>query len=39
VKLGDKQIQFDLYLPGVTGPFRFAEFKLAPMVIAGKLEL
>jgi len=39
VNLSDKQIQFDLYLPGVAGPFRLAQFKLDPMVVAGKLEL
>jgi hypothetical protein len=39
VQLSDKQIQFDLYVPGVSGAFRFAEFKLERMVVAGKLEL
>ena len=39
VQLTDKQVQFDLYLPGVAGPFRLAQFKLEPMVVAGKLEL
>jgi hypothetical protein len=39
VQLSDKQLRFELYLPGVAGPFRFAEFKLQPMTVAGKLEL
>jgi hypothetical protein len=34
-----KKISFDLYLPGVTEPYRSAEFKLKDMVVAGKLEL
>ncbi|MEO5925658.1 MAG: hypothetical protein ABIR70_17680 [Bryobacteraceae bacterium] len=39
VQLSDKKVQFDLYIPGLAGPFRLAEFPLDPMVVAGKLEL
>ena len=39
VKLSDKAVGFDLYVPGVPGGFRSVEFKLEPMQIAGKLEL
>lgn len=39
IQLSDKQVQFELYIPGVAGPFRLAEFKLETMVVAGKLEL
>jgi hypothetical protein len=39
VQATDKQISFELYLPGVAGPFRQAEFKIAPMLSLGKLEL
>jgi hypothetical protein len=39
VELSDKTISFDLYLPGVPGPYRAAEFKLKDMVVRGKLEL
>ncbi len=39
VELSDKKVGFDLYIPGVSGPFRLVEFKLEPMVLAGKLEL
>ena len=39
VALRDKEVRFELYIPGVAGPFRAAEFKLEPMVFGGKLEL
>jgi hypothetical protein len=39
VELGDKTLDFDLYLPGVPAPFRGAEFALKDMVVAGKLQL
>jgi hypothetical protein len=39
VELSDKTLFFDLYLPGVSSPFRGAEFSLKDMVVAGKLEL
>jgi len=39
VQLSDKVLGFDLYIPGVTGGFRSAEFKLGDMQVAGKLEL
>ncbi|HEY4365522.1 MAG TPA: hypothetical protein VGN17_31465 [Bryobacteraceae bacterium] len=39
VQLSDKSVIFDVYLPGVSAPFRSAEFKLKDMVVGGKLEL
>ena len=39
VQLSDKTLTFDLYLPGVSAPYRTVEFKLKDMVVAGKLEL
>lgn len=38
VNASDKSIGFDLYLPGVPGPFRRVEFKTKDMVVDGKLE-
>jgi hypothetical protein len=38
-ELSDKTLTFDLYLPGVPGPYRTAEFKLKEMLARGKLEL
>lgn len=35
----DKSIEFDLYLPGVTPPYRMVEFRVKDMVVKGKLEL
>lgn len=35
---GEREIQFDLYIPGVAGPYRSATFKLEAMTVAGKLE-
>jgi hypothetical protein len=39
VQLSDKTVTFGLYIPGVSAPFRSAEFKLKDMVVRGKLEL
>jgi hypothetical protein len=39
VQLSDKTLTFDLYLPGVSAPFRSVEFKLKDMLVGGKLEL
>jgi hypothetical protein len=35
----DKSIVFELYLPGVTPPFRTVEFRVKDMMVKGKLEL
>jgi len=35
----DRTVGFDLYLPGVPGPFRRVEFKPRDMLVDGKLEL
>ncbi len=35
----DKSIEFDLYLPGVTNPYRMVEYQLKEMLYKGKLEL
>ena len=34
----DKSVGFDIYLPGVPGPFRRADFKTKDMLVDGKLE-
>jgi len=39
VQLSDKSVIFDVYLPGVSAPFRSAEFKVKDMVVGGKLEI
>jgi hypothetical protein len=39
VSESDKSIEFDLYLPGVTPPFRTVEFRVKDMIVKGKLEL
>jgi hypothetical protein len=39
VSESDKSIEFDLYLPGVTPPFRTVEFRVKDMITKGKLEL
>jgi hypothetical protein len=39
VQLSDKTLAFDLYLPGVSAPFRTVEFKLKDMLVGGKLEM
>jgi hypothetical protein len=38
VTAADKSVGFDLYLPGVPGPFRRVEFKTRDMLLDGKLE-
>jgi hypothetical protein len=35
----DKSVGFDLYMPGVPGPFRRVDFKIKDMLVDGKLEL
>jgi hypothetical protein len=35
----DKSVAFELYLPGVSGPFRTVQFKVKDMLVDGKLEL
>jgi len=39
VSEGDKSIEFDLYLPGLTPPYRTVEFRVKDMIVKGKLEL
>jgi hypothetical protein len=39
VQASDKTLAFELYLPGVSAPFRAVEFKLKDMIVRGKLEL
>jgi hypothetical protein len=39
VSEGDKSVSFDLYLPGVTPPYRSVEFRVRDMIVKGKLEL
>lgn len=34
-----KDITFELYIPGVTGPYRAATFKVKDMMFEGKLEM
>ena len=34
----DKEIRFELYLPGVAGPFRTVEFKLDGLMFGGRRE-
>jgi hypothetical protein len=38
VQLSDKTLAFDLYVPGVSAPFRTAEFALREMLVDGALE-
>jgi hypothetical protein len=35
----DKSVAFELYLPGVPGPFRTVQFKVKDMLVDGKLEM
>jgi hypothetical protein len=35
----DKELRFELYVPGITGPFREVEFRLADMLVDGQPEL
>ena len=37
--LKNEKAKFDLYVPGITGPYRAAEFRLADMVLNGELQL
>lgn len=37
--LKNEKLKFDLYVPGITGPYRAAEFRLADMVLDGELQL
>ena len=39
VQPSDKTVTFELYVPGVTPPYRSAEFKVKDMIVHGKLEL
>ncbi len=39
IEPGDKKISFDLYVPGVSAPYRIVEFNLKDMTVRGKLEL
>jgi len=39
VTASDKLVQFELYLPGVTPPYRIAEYVVKELVYRGKLEL
>ena len=39
VQPSDKTVSFDLYLPGVTGPFRVVEFKVKDLMVAGSVEM
>jgi hypothetical protein len=35
----DKSVTFELYVPGVTPPYRSVEFKVKDMIVKGKLEI
>jgi hypothetical protein len=39
VQASDKTVRFELYIPGVAGPFRSVEFKLEALKFGGRLEL
>lgn len=39
VKESDKSVSFDLYLPGVSPPYRSVEFRVKDMMVKGKLEM
>jgi len=39
VQPGDKNVRFELYLPGVTEPLRDAEFTVKDLMVNGKLEM
>lgn len=39
VQAGDKSVEFDLYVPGATPPYRSVEFRVKDMIVKGKLEL
>ena len=38
VQPGDKSLAFDLYLPGVTGNFKSAEFRLKELLVKGQAQ-
>ncbi len=35
----DKTVSFDLYLPGLTAPYRLVEFRVKDMLVHGRLEM
>ncbi len=35
----DKTLRFELYIPAVSDPYRFAEFRVRDMIYKGRLEL
>lgn len=37
--LDGEKLEFDLYLPGISGPFREADFRLEDMLVDGELEM
>jgi hypothetical protein len=39
VLASDKTVTFELYLPGVSPPYRTVEFKVKDMMVKGKLEM
>jgi hypothetical protein len=39
VQASDKTVTFELYLPGVTPPYRTVEFRVKDMLLKGKLEM
>jgi len=39
VKESDKKVTFELYVPGVTPPYRSAEFRVKDMIYKGKLAM
>jgi hypothetical protein len=39
VSESDKSVAFELYLPGVTPPYRSVEFRVKDMIVKGKLEM
>jgi hypothetical protein len=39
VQESDNRVTFELYVPGVSPPYRTVEFKLKDMMVKGKLEL
>jgi hypothetical protein len=39
VQASDKTVTFELYVPGVTPPYRTVEFKVKDLMVNGKLEM
>ena len=39
VRESDNRVTFELYLPGVSPPYRTVEFRVKEMIVKGKLEL